>query len=495
VDPSDELFRAVFEGGPDALFVLHQGEILSANAQAERLFGFEAGELVGTRSEELAAAGEFDEEERRQGQIVADPRTRPLGTGMHLVSRRKDGTTFESDVSLSSFPDASGRELVICSVRDASQRIELEAENRRAALAEQRDRAHRLESLGQLAGGIAHDFNNLLGVILNYATLLDRQVTDPGASSDIAEIRAAADRAASLTRQLLTFARRDVVSRAPLEVNEVVREAVGMLERTLGERVELRLDLEDRPLVAVFDRHQLEQIVLNLAINARDAMTTGVVTIGTRGEATADGTTGVVLTVCDDGPGMPPEVLERVFEPFFSTKPKGEGTGLGLSTVYGIVQQHGGDVSISSSVGLGTEVRVLMSGSAEFAPPSASDQRAGGAGTERILLVEDEKALREGTARLLRSQGYEVVTAADGLEALAIMDSGERPIDMVVTDVAMPRMRGDELHRRLTGTHPALPVLFMSGYDSRAAELPARLLAKPVAENELLTAIREMLDG
>jgi two-component system, cell cycle sensor histidine kinase and response regulator CckA len=496
VETSEGLFRAVFEFGPDALFVLHHGEILGANAQAERLFGFGPGELVGTRSEALAAAGGFDDEERRRGQVVADPETRPLGTGMHLMSRRKDGTTFESDVSLAALRDEQGRDLVVISVRDASDRIEMEAENRRAALAEQRERAHRLESLGQLAGGIAHDFNNLLGVILNYATLLDRQITDPTASGDIAEIRAAADRAASLTRQLLTFARRDVITPEPLEVNEVVREAVSMLERTLGERIELRLDLEPRPLVAVFDRHQLEQIILNLAINARDAMDrTGVVTLGTRAEPAADGTAAVILTVGDDGPGMPPEVLERVFEPFFSTKPKGQGTGLGLSTVHGIVHQNGGDVSITSSIGLGTTVRVLMVGSSNFVPVSAADQRAEGAGSERILLVEDEEALREGTARLLQSRGYDVVTASDGVDALAIMDREERPIDMVVTDVAMPRMRGDELHEHLAGSHPALPVLFMSGYDSGASELPGRLLPKPVLEHELLTAIREMLDG
>ena len=212
METSEDLFRAVFDFGPDALFVLHQGEIIGANAQAERLFGFDPGELVGTRSEALAAAGGFDEEERRRGQVVADPQTRPLGTGMHLMSRRKDGTTFESDVSLAALRDEQGRDLVVISVRDTSDRIEMEAENRRAALAEQRERAHRLESLGQLAGGIAHDFNNLLGVILNYATLLDRRITDPAASGDIAEIRAAADRAASLTRQLLTFARRDVIT-------------------------------------------------------------------------------------------------------------------------------------------------------------------------------------------------------------------------------------------------------------------------------------------
>jgi signal transduction histidine kinase/CheY-like chemotaxis protein len=412
------------------------------------------------------------------------------------MSRRKDGSVFESDVSLSTIQDGTGRELVLTSVRDASDRIQTEAEARRQALDEQRERAHRLESLGQLAGGIAHDFNNLLGVILNYTTLLGRQIEDPVAVGDIGEIRAAAERAASLTRQLLTFARRDVVDPESLEVNGVVRDAAGMLERTLGEHIELRLDLVEHPVTAVFDRHQLEQIILNLAINSRDAMPDGgVVSISTRTTGPVDGPGDVVLTVTDDGPGMTPEVVERVFEPFFSTKPKGEGTGLGLSTVYGIVQQNAGDVRIDSTPGAGTTVRVVLPGSAGGVTSASAHAPAPGDGSERILLVEDEQALREGTSRLLQARGYSVVTAADGIEALEVMDREEQPIDVVVTDVAMPRMRGDELALHLAQTHPQLPVLFVSGYDSGASELPGRLLPKPVVEHELLGAIRELLDG
>ena len=184
-----------------------------------------------------------------------------------------------------------------------------------------------------------------------------------------------------------------------------------------------------------------------------------------------------------------------MFEPFFSTKPKGEGTGLGLSTVYGIVQQNGGDVRIDSTPGAGTTVRVVLPGSTEGATSVSGAEPAHGDGSERILLVEDEQALREGTSRLLQARGYAVLTAADGVEALEVIDREDQPIDVVVTDVAMPRMRGDDLALQLAQTHPQLPVLFVSGYDSGASELPGRLLPKPVIEHDLLGAIREVLDG
>jgi PAS domain S-box-containing protein len=370
------------------------------------------------------------------------------------------------------------------------------AELERVRLQEEMGQLDRLKSLGQLAGSISHDFNNLLGVILNYATLLEREVTDPTASADLGEIRTAAERAAALTRQLLTFARRDVVDPEPLDVNAVIRDITELLGRTLGERVELRLRLAEKPLVAVIDRHQLDQVVLNLAINARDAMSTGgVLTIATRHDSGRDGSCLVVLSITDDGEGMAPDVAERAFEPFFSTKPTGAGTGLGLSTVYGIVQQNQGDVMIDSVAGLGTTITVVLPCATEANPVSAETRAADGDGSERILLVEDEDPLREATARLLRARGYDVVTAGDGIEALDVMDREERPMDLVVTDVAMPRLRGDELAERLAVIAPEVPVLFVSGYDSGEAPQVGRLLPKPVAEQDLLRAVREVLDG
>jgi hypothetical protein len=427
---------------------------------------------------------------------MRDPDRPPTGGGLQLDARRKDGTVFAADVSVSVVTDDPGAELTLAAIRDASGRNRREAAQRREALAEQRERTDRLASLGQLAGGIAHDFNNLLGVILNYTSLVTRQVAEPAARSDLAEIRAAAERAASLTRQLLTFARRDVVDAEPLDVNDVVRGVAAMLARTLGEHIELRLDLTEEPLIAVADRHQLDQIVLNLAINSRDAMPNGgAVTIATRALSTLVGHSQVVLTVADTGLGMSADVVDRVFEPFFSTKPTGEGTGLGLSTVYGIVQQNGGDVTIDSTPQQGTTVTVVLPGAVAPAAQPASGERAVDGGGERILLVEDEPALRAGTARLLASRGYTVLVAGDGVEALEVMDREERPIDVVVTDVAMPRMRGDELAAHLAERAPTLPVIYVSGYDSGGPPPTGRLLPKPVAEHDLLEVLREVLDG
>jgi signal transduction histidine kinase len=364
----------------------------------------------------------------------------------------------------------------------------------------QREQSHRLESLGQLAAGVAHDFNNLLGVILNCTTLLAPQVTGTMAAADVGEIRAAAERAARLTRQLLTFARGDVADPEPFDVNEIVRGVTSMLDRTLGEHIELRVDLAGGPLVAIAEPHQLEEIVLNLAINARDAMPAGgKLSLVTEPLPPARGMAhrgpDVVLRVADTGRGMAPEVVARAFEPFFTTKPRSQGTGLGLATVYGIVRQHGGEVTIDSAVDVGTTVTVVLRGADTTpAPAGGAEVDTPEGGYERILLVEDEAALRMGTARILVEQGYEVLVACDGVEALEVFEREGAALDVVVTDVAMPRMRGDELALRLGERSPAMPVIFLSGYDPGDTPLTGRLLAKPVAEDALLRAIREVLD-
>jgi len=364
----------------------------------------------------------------------------------------------------------------------------------------QREQSHRLESLGQLAAGVAHDFNNLLGVILNCTTLLTPQVTGTMAAADVGEIRAAAERAARLTRQLLTFARGDLADPEPFDVNEIVRGVTSMLDRTLGEHIELRVDLAGGPLVAIAERHQLEEIVLNLAINARDAMPAGgKLSLVTEPLPPARGMAhrgpDVVLRVADTGHGMAPEVVARAFEPFFTTKPRSQGTGMGLATVYGIVRQHGGEVTIDSAIDVGTTVTVVLRGADTTpAPAGGAAVDAPEGGHERILLVEDEAALRMGTARILVEQGYEVLVACDGVEALEVFEREGVALDVVVTDVAMPRMRGDELALRLGERSPAMPVIFLSGYDPGDTPLTGRLLAKPVAEDALLRAIREVLD-
>ena len=373
-------------------------------------------------------------------------------------------------------------------------------EQARLDVAARSEQSRRLESLGELAVGVAHDFNNLLGVILNYTTLVAKRVTDTTAAADLGEIRAAAERAAGLTRQLLTFARRDVANPEPLDVNEIVRAMASMLDRTLGEDIELRVDLAGGPLVAIADQHQLEQIVLNLAINARDAMPAGgKLSLVTEPLAPARGMAyrgpDVVLRVADTGHGMAPEVVAQAFEPFFTTKPQSQGTGLGLATVYSNIRQHGGEVTIDSAVDVGTTVTVVLRGADTTPAPAggeAVDTPAGG--HERILLVEDEATLRMGTARILAEQGYEVLVAGDGVEALEVFERERGALDVVVTDVAMPRMRGDELAQRLGERSPGMPVIFLSGYDTNQAALTGRLLTKPVADDALLRAIREVLD-
>ena len=501
---TEHRFRAVLASAPDATVgVDASGRIQLLNAQAERLFGWSALELLGQQIETLVPEAALARHEEHRARYVADPLSRPMGAELQLSARRKDGTTFPAEISLSAVREEPGSLLVLASIRDVTERIVLAAERQRRALEAQREQSHRLESLGQLAGGVAHDFNNLLGVILNYTALLSRRITDAGAAADLGEVRAAAERGAALTRQLLAFARRDVANPQAVDVNDVVRGVAAMLQRTLGEHVDLRLDLAAGSVLAIVDRQQLEQIVLNLAINARDAMPAGgmlTITTDRTGAAIRPRNRGgipasdVVLRVVDTGEGMAPEVAKRAFEPFFTTKPPGQGTGLGLATVYGIIRQNDGEVSIDSEVGFGTTITMLLRGAEETGPAGdgAADDSQGG--QERILLVEDEALLRVATARILAGHGYDVLVASDGVEALDIFDR-EPDIDLVVTDIIMPRMRGDQLARLVTERRRGMQVIMMTGYDSGDAPLTGRLLAKPVTEDELLRTIREVLDG
>jgi len=496
---TEHRFRALLESAPDPILGVDvDGRIELVNAQAERLFGWPAAELVGQQIEVLVPDAARARHLVHRSAYVSDPVPRPMGGGLQLSAQRRDGTTFPAEVSLSAVTDQPGSLIVLAAVRDVTDRIELEAERGRRLLAERQERTQRLESLGQLAGGVAHDFNNLLGVILNYTTLLTRRATDEEVRADLDEIRAAAERAGGLTRQLLTFARRDHVELEPIDVSEIAASVVSMLERTFGENIELQLDLDALPVVTIGDEHQIEQIILNLAFNARDAMPSG----GRITIATERGGTDVILRVADTGCGMPPEVLARAFEPFFTTKPTGHGTGLGLATVFGVAHQHGGTVSIDSVLDSGTTVTVRLPAAAGTdgvalrhisAPDGAPDGALGG--RERVLVVEDEPALRAATARILGEMGYLVQVATDGVDALALFDLDPAAFDIVVTDVAMPRMRGDELARRLSERSPALPVVFVSGYDSGDVPMNGRLLAKPVAEATLLRTIREVLDA
>jgi nitrogen-specific signal transduction histidine kinase/CheY-like chemotaxis protein len=393
--------------------------------------------------------------------------------------------------------------------------LQLQAEAERAHMEAQLQRTQRLEGLGQLAGGVAHDFNNLIAVISNYATFIAEAAAGDGLTeiaADAAQITRAAQRGADLTHQLLAFARREVVRPRPLSLNEVVTDVEQMLRRSIGEHITLDVRLEPGLPSITADPGQLDQVLVNLAVNARDAMPRG----GTLTIETCDLTVDhgyvaghpvrpgryVRLRVSDSGTGMPPEVIERAFEPFYTTKPAGQGTGLGLATVYGIVTATGGDLSIFSEPGLGTTFTILLPATdaepavaGEPAEPAPAAYRRG-----TILAVEDEPALRDVLHRILAGAGHEVLIAADGPAALALAHEHPGRIDVLLTDVVMPHMLGKDLARRFLVVSPGAGVLFMSGYARPALasqgtlDPEAALVEKPFSRTQLLAAVQQCLD-
>jgi CheY-like chemotaxis protein/two-component sensor histidine kinase len=349
---------------------------------------------------------------------------------------------------------------------------------------EQLRQSQKMDAIGRLAGGVAHDFNNLLLAINGYADFLITSLSDPTQKNYAEEIKSAGERAASLTHQLLAFSRRQVLQSRVVSFNDCVRELETMLRRLIGEEVRVVLELEPdlRPVEA--DPSQLGQVLLNLCVNARDAMAgRGTLTIATRndgGEA--------ILEVSDDGSGMDDETRARLFEPFFTTKDVGDGTGLGLSTVYGIVTQSGGLIDVRSAPGQGATftVRLPATDAVKATPTPAQPTVEGGA--ERILVVDDEKVVRELLARMLREQGYDVVVAGSAREAREL---GER-WDLLLTDIVMPDTDGVQLSREIDARH----VLFISGYDQEAlVASDAAFLQKPFSRDELTRAVRALLDG
>jgi PAS domain S-box-containing protein len=396
-------------------------------------------------------------------------------------------------------------ERVLGTVQDVTEARELEQQLRQS---------QKLEAVGQLAGGVAHDFNNLLTVIIGYGQTLLADL-EGEAQQAAKEVCMAAERASALTRQLLAFSRRQFLRPQILDLNGVVQELEGMLRRVIGEDVECELSLDPGLGRVMADEGQIQQIVLNLAVNARDAMPEGgTLTVQTyqvdsfpeyAGVAIgSDPVRYVCLSVADDGCGMDPETRARIFEPFFTTKDPGRGTGLGLSTVYGIVKQSDGEIRVRSAPGRGTTVEIFLpwvDDSEDLPATAAPGPDAEHRGSETILLVEDEELVRRMTRRALESCGYRVVEAREGAEALVVARKNQGNLDLVLTDLVMPRMGGVELVNRLREEWPRIRVLFMSGYVHRegwgSAALPAgaALLEKPFGPREVARKVREALDA
>ena len=373
--------------------------------------------------------------------------------------------------------------------------------------------AQRMDAVGRLAGGVAHDFNNLLTTILGYcALLLDEQPADAPTREAILEIRAAGERAANLTRQLLTFSRKDNRQLQVLDVNLVLLDLEKMLRRMIGEDVELEARLSPQALRVRIDRTQLDQVLLNIAINARDAMPEGGTLRVTTEERVLDEGFArthlgakpgryVLIELADDGCGMPIDVLNRIFEPFFTTKETGRGTGLGMSVVYGVVKQAGGYVWVDSAPGRGTTVSVYLPLTDALATkPAATPEASARTGRGRILVAEDEPALRGMIRRLLQSRGYDVALAGDGEEALQIAERDGFALDLLLTDVVMPGISGFTVMSRLRSVKPDLKVILMSGYNEekvlqvRDLAPGTAFLSKPFPLDHLLRTIRELLD-
>ena len=423
--------------------------------------------------------------------------------------------------------------MVSAAILDITGRLAEQAERDRLRAEAERERherrlqqSQRLESLGQLVGGVAHDFNNMMNVIGGYADFIVEEVTGlaaedkrlDGVLADVEQVRGAADRAAQLTRQLLIFARRDVVHLDVLDVNKVIRGVEQLLRRTLGEQVALIINPARGLWQVKADAGQLEQVLVNLAVNSRDAMPGGGNLMIETGNVDADeeyaaSRPGMVpgryvrLRVSDTGTGMDSAVLARVFEPFYSTKPKGEGTGLGLATVYGIVTQAGGYAQIYSEPGLGTTVSALLPAVGALAVAAERTAAAAGqvtvapvsGGGQTILLVEDEESLREMADRILTRNGYQVCSAVTPADAVRQAGDLQQHIDLLLTDVVMPEMMGNEVAARVRILRPSLPVLFMSGYaqqvlDTQGALDPhVDLLEKPFSAATLLTRVRQAI--
>ena len=385
---------------------------------------------------------------------------------------------------------------------------------RERQLEEQLRVSQKMEAIGQLAGGVAHDFNNLLTVINNYARLaMDELSEGDPIHADVAEIAKAGGRAAVLTRQLLAFSRRQVLQPELLSVNQVVQGVETMLGRLIGENIEIGVCLSDDLGAVEADPGQLEQVIMNIAINARDAMPEGgKLTIETAnveldeayaaGHEVVEPGRYVLLSLTDSGCGMDAKTRDRVFEPFFTTKEQGKGTGLGMSTAYGIVKQSGGYIWVYSEPGQGTTFKVYLprrDAAAAVTPREQPSTRLRGG--ETVLLVEDEDGVREVSRRILEVSGYRVLTAASGPEGMHIVETHPGPIHLLLTDVVMPGMSGPELAERLVGSHPGLRVLFMSGYSTEAVvhhgvlAREARFIAKPFTTGALTRMVREALDA
>ena len=499
---SEEKYRQLMERANDAVFIFDpRGKILEVNRQAEAMLGRDRTEILGRSFQELVISEEVGLAEAHFREFLAGRTTRV--SDIHLLGGSRAHVCVDLSASLM---EIEGERIVLAIARDVTERNQLERQFRQS---------QKMEAIGQLAGGVAHDFNNVLTAILGYGVLMaDGLPPDHALQDDVREIRKAAEHAATLTKQLLTFSRQQVLLPEVLDLNGIVTEIENMLQRLIGEDVELFTNRASSLGRVKADRGQIEQVLMNLVVNARDAMPKGgKLTLETsdveldesyaRDHAGVRAGPYVLLAVSDTGVGMDEDTLSHMFEPFFTTKEKGKGTGLGLATVYGIVKQSGGQIWVYSELGRGTTFKVYLprveakqEAPRRAAPVVAEDV----SGSETILLVEDEEAVRRLVRMVLEGKGYGVLEASGWQAALEIAGQ-QKTIHLVITDVVMPGVGGPELASRLEAARPGIRVLFMSGYTDSAVVNHGLLspvtafLQKPFTPDGLTRKVREVLSS
>lgn len=501
VSAQEERQRLVFQEASEAIFVADEkGNLLEVNPAGTALLGYSREEMLGKSLDTFVPPEERGREPELLSQISAEKESQIFQRRL----RRKDGSDVTIEINARKLSD--GRIAGI--FRDLTQRALLEAQIREA---------QKLEAIGRLAGGIAHDFNNVLTVIMSSAQLLIECLDDETLKEYVQEILDAANRSASLTRQLLAFSRRQTVQPEILNPNEALRNTEKLLRRVIGEEIELSLELNSSGHIYI-DPAQLEQVIMNLVVNARDAMpgggrlilSTSDVSVSSRQVRRRLGIPEgdyVLIAVKDTGVGMSQDILEHIFEPFFTTKPAGQGTGLGLSTVYGIVSQNGGAVRVESQPGKGSTFFIYLPRTeaqgerAGTAPGSVGQQEPVVPGEETIAVVEDDPGVLGIVRTVLGRIGYRILAFGSPREALETLKRDRPKVDLLLSDVVMPGMRGPQLYQEVAQLYPDLPVLYLSGYpgDPRTGEplLPrdAPFIAKPFHPDALAKTVREILEG
>jgi PAS domain S-box-containing protein len=503
---SERRLRDVLEAAPNAIVAVGaDGRITYANPAATGAFGYEREELLGEPIERLLPERVKDRHVTHRASFLQAPGARPMGTGRDLSGRRKDGREFPVEISLSPV-DVGGDLQVFATIVDITARKSAEA---------QLLQAQKLESIGRLAGGIAHDFNNMLFAIHGFTELLEMELTESGGADversldRVASIQDAADRATKLTSQLLAFSRQQVVEPRVVSVREAVSSMEPMLRSLINADIDLVTRLDPATGLTRMDPSQLDQVLVNLAVNARDAMPDGGrLTIET-GNAVFDepyamehfdvaAGSYVVLAVADTGIGMDVETLQHVFEPFFTTKERGKGTGLGLATIYGIVRQAAGHIWLYSEPGRGSTFKLYLpriDAPVEESTPAVAPAPVG---RGRILVVEDDAAVRAVTVQMLERAGYQVTAVGDGREAIDAVERSPERVAVVVSDVVMPQLSGIELADWLWGHDASIGVVLLSGYTSdavdvdRARDRGAVFLSKPASFRAMVDAIEQV---